>query len=216
MGKKKNRRKALSRIDLERPQDVVETPRRILIVCEGEKTEPNYFFGLIRYHKLTATRVDVKGDGGSSPKSIVNYAKDLLRESAEDNNEYDIVFCVFDKDSHARYLEAIGDIMHSGNETIKCCNSIPSFEFWYLLHYVETRRAYVGGSGKSPSDQVESDLKKEAGSYSKSDPDMYKKLYGRQDRAIERAKRVLRDAESVGEFNPSTRVHEIVCELLGK
>ena len=42
--------------------DVREPKQRFLIVCEGEKTEPNYFQGLKNDHRLNA-RVTVMGKG---------------------------------------------------------------------------------------------------------------------------------------------------------
>ena len=216
MAIKKKKRKAKTQEDLKRPIPQVETSRRILIVCEGEKTEPNYFEGLVRYHRLQATDVDIKGDCGSSPKSVVKYAKDLLKKSVEDNNEYDKVFCVFDRDSHVKYLEAIGDITHARGNVLECCNSVPSFEFWYLLHFVETRKSYTAKGNSSPGDEVIKDFKKEFKGYKKNDRDMYAKLYEYQDRAIAHAKKVLKDAEQVNDYNPSTNVHKLVCNLLNK
>ena len=40
------------------------TPR-ILIVCEGAKTEPNYFEGARSYFKLNTANVVVSGESGS-------------------------------------------------------------------------------------------------------------------------------------------------------
>jgi hypothetical protein len=40
----------------------------ILIVCEGEKTEPNYFNALRSYIKLTTVQVEIKPRGGAPMK----------------------------------------------------------------------------------------------------------------------------------------------------
>ncbi len=46
----------------------------VLIVCEGEKTEPNYFRELRNDLKLNSANIEITGDaGGSSPMNIVNY-----------------------------------------------------------------------------------------------------------------------------------------------
>jgi hypothetical protein len=42
----------------DRATDFRATRERILIVCEGEKTEPNYFRALIAYHRLNTVFVD--------------------------------------------------------------------------------------------------------------------------------------------------------------
>ncbi|MGU9957110.1 MAG: hypothetical protein ACNYPI_05595 [Arenicellales bacterium WSBS_2016_MAG_OTU3] len=43
---------------------------KVLIVCEGAKTEPNYFKGCIQFYKLNTANVEIDGAGGSSPKSV--------------------------------------------------------------------------------------------------------------------------------------------------
>jgi len=47
----------------------------VLIVCEGEKTEPNYFRALVDDLQLnTANIVIAKNIAGSSPRTIVDFA----------------------------------------------------------------------------------------------------------------------------------------------
>ena len=68
-------------------KDTVEVQESILIVCEGEKTEPNYF------KKFETFGLDVKVLGtGKNTESLVNLASEFI-------DEYDAVWCVFDKDS---------------------------------------------------------------------------------------------------------------------
>jgi len=72
-----------------------------LIVCEGGKTEPNYFKSLRDDLKLNTANVEITGDtGGSAPDNVVEHG---LRYYGE----YDKVFCVFDKDSHPTYQQAV-------------------------------------------------------------------------------------------------------------
>ncbi len=54
---------------------------KVLIVCEGEKTEPNYFRGLTNYYELDSANVKITGDCGSSPMSVVRPARDIYRET---------------------------------------------------------------------------------------------------------------------------------------
>lgn len=62
-----------------------------LIVCEGEKTEPNYF----RRFRVPAevARIDVQGIGANTV-SLVRKAIAL-----RDAGDYDQTWCVFDRDS---------------------------------------------------------------------------------------------------------------------
>jgi len=68
-----------------------EVRQRFLIVCEGEKTEPNYF----RSFRVPRDVIEVDVQGlGEDPSKLVNSAKEL-----KEQEEYDQVWCVFDRDS---------------------------------------------------------------------------------------------------------------------
>ncbi len=68
--------------------NVRELRQRFLIVCEGEKTEPNYF----QSFRVPKAVVDVRGVGRNTA-SLVKKALEIM-----DEDEYDQVWCVFDKD----------------------------------------------------------------------------------------------------------------------
>ena len=55
----------------------VETDK-ILIVTEGEKTEPDYFRRLIKELGLTTAKVRITGEGDSAPISVVKTAERIL------------------------------------------------------------------------------------------------------------------------------------------
>ena len=52
-----HRRKAKKTSDLARRRAKRSAYQKILIVCEGEKTEPNYFNELIDYYELNTANV---------------------------------------------------------------------------------------------------------------------------------------------------------------
>src|ERR1035437_553946 len=79
------------------------TPRRrILIVCEGAKTEKLYFTGISRELRLTATVIEVVGgdEAGTAPKSIVEHAKALNASAKRRKEPFQDTWCVFDRDDH--------------------------------------------------------------------------------------------------------------------
>ncbi len=80
---------------------------KVLIVCEGEKTEPNYFRELKDYYELDSANVKITGDCGSSPISVVTHAQDIYRETMKAGDAFDKVYCIFDKDTHGDYQSAI-------------------------------------------------------------------------------------------------------------
>lgn len=103
----------------------------VLIVCEGQNTEINYFKGLISRLGIQ-TNVDVKTTvRGSSPDNVLNSARKVYCK----NNDYDYVFCVFDKDRHDKYQETLDALQTKAFQKYKAANSVPCFEFWLLLHH---------------------------------------------------------------------------------
>lgn len=96
----KNREK--SKKDLERKKAKRSSIEKVLIVCEGAKTGPNYFEELKDYYQLNTADVVVDGNCGSDPWSVYQHAQELAKEAKIDNDPYDKIFCVFDKDKHTR------------------------------------------------------------------------------------------------------------------
>jgi hypothetical protein len=87
-GKRQRPRRGGPRNYRERRSDRQGVLSNFLIVCEGEKTEPNYL-GSFRGPALV---VDVRGFG-ISPRQLVDKALELGEQVA-----YDQVWCVFDRD----------------------------------------------------------------------------------------------------------------------
>ncbi len=75
-----HKRKARRAKDLARRKSSRASYDRVLIVCEGAKTEPNYLRELIDCLELNSANVEVDGDSGSSPISVVKHAKRRYRE----------------------------------------------------------------------------------------------------------------------------------------
>ena len=129
-----------------RVENVRSKHYRFLIVCEGEKTEPNYFKALARDDKYTAViDVDVKGVGRSTT-ALVKEALSI-RSDLEDRNQlpFDRTWVVFDEDGNADFNQAIKDATRKG---LKVAWSNEAFELWYLLHFIFldtgiTRKAYI-------------------------------------------------------------------------
>lgn len=75
----------------ERQTDFRELKQRFLIVCEGAKTEPNYFRRLRQDQRLNA-EVKVLGEG-VDPSQLIEIAR-----AEWQNADFDQVWCVFDRD----------------------------------------------------------------------------------------------------------------------
>ena len=205
-----NKRKRRSR-SLKRRKPTREPYAKVLIVCEGEKTEPNYFNGLRDHYKLNSTNVEITGESASSPAGILKYAQQRYRKEKDAGDPFDKVFCVFDKDSHQTYeqvLQAIGNV--TPKAVFHAITSVPCFEFWLLLHFKYTTKPYYGERTNSPCQQVLDDLKKYLPKYTKGAGNIFGELQKRLKFAKDNATRSLESACSTKTDNPSTKVHELV------
>lgn len=181
----------------------------VLIVCEGEKTEPNYFRAMIDDLQLnTANIVVAKNTAGTSPKSIVEFALNEYRRE----KEYDRVYCIFDKDRHTTYKSALDRIRRTRlnkGHSIVATTSVPCFEFWLLLHFNYTTKQYDTGFGSICANVI-SDLQDHLPGYAKGDNDIYKATKERLEIAIVNSKRAVKHCETSGTEMPSTKIHELV------
>lgn len=91
------KRKARKLRDISRKKRTRELYKRVLIVCEGQKTEPLYFNSLREEYRLQATDICITNAKGSDPMSLVKYAIDLYKNSQKVGNDFDFVFCVLTK-----------------------------------------------------------------------------------------------------------------------
>ena len=115
------------------------SPRpRILVLCEGTKTEPKYFKDWRHETRNAMVSVEIVGEG-VVPKTLVERAVKLKRDAEREARRtrdsfqrYDEIWCVFDRDEHPRFHEAMQQAKDNG---ILLATSNPSFELWLLLHY---------------------------------------------------------------------------------
>ena len=176
-----------------------EPVQRFLIVCEGEKTEPQYF----RKFRVSGKVEPYVRGVGYVTLSLVKRAIELTVQ-----NQYDQVWCVFDLDDCPKqdFNQAL-ELAHKSG--IRVAYSIEAFEIWYLLHfnYHDTgiqRHVYL--------EKLSECIGRE---YKKNSDMMYEELESRQLNAIRNAERLLASYGNANpvENNPSTTVHLLVMEL---
>lgn len=186
---------------------------RILIVCEGEKTEPNYLNDVVSACRLTAADVRIVGkECDSAPISVVTYAENLYNDS---DPKFQYIFCVFDRDRHETFHDAVRKLEKLGAKGFSAINSDPCFEYWLLLHFRYTRKSYVKTGSKSPGDVLEAELcqefKRAFGiEYRKGMPGIYGMLVRLMDDAARRAEQAVRDVHATNDPNPSTDVLRLI------
>ncbi|MDI3486086.1 MAG: hypothetical protein PWQ50_1306, partial [Methanolobus sp.] len=105
------------------------TRNKMLIICEGEKTEPTYF----ENYRTPQNNVDVIPIPSSRKDvgSIVKFAKKKVPDL--DINGGDSIWCVFDCDENTD--DNISKAYRDAERSINMCLSNPSFELWFLLHF---------------------------------------------------------------------------------
>jgi hypothetical protein len=135
--------------ELRRRAAVRQPIDRLLIVCEGSKTEPNYLDEIRQELRLSTAHVQVRPSGfGTDPLSVVDYAEHLFRHGDRaagiEAREFDAVFLVFDRDDHESYHEALAKVAHLNRRLpndekspvpFEHAVSVPCFELWLLLHF---------------------------------------------------------------------------------
>lgn len=207
-------KKRFERKENKRKVDVRNKLVYFLIVCEGEKTEPNYFRALGK--KLPRNTVELEiGGVGRNTIGLVNYTIKYRNYSCR---KFDRVWVVFDKDDFPdRNFDAA--IIKATANKINCAWTNEAFELWFLLHF-----QYMS-SGLKRDDYkgyLEREIRNRSGNpeykYSKNDPDTYSILqkFGDQKQAIRWAGqlKLKYSDQRYATHNPCTLVHELIEELL--
>ncbi len=190
--------------DFRRKEGVRGLPKDVfLIVCEGDKTEPNYFKGF----RLPRDIMTVHGIGCNTESLVVEAIK-KIQEAAFYGYKYDQVWCVFDRDSfpEENFNNAISLAKRKG---FKIAYSNQAFELWYLLHF-----DYVNTSINR--NEYKRRLSRKLGrTYCKNSKEMYNLLIEKQQVAIRNANRLLNSYPNLNPSHddPSTTVHLLVSEL---
>ena len=198
---------------LRRQTKTRETRKRFLIVCEGEKTEVNYFKAFTVPKKI---EVRVKGEGKNS-LSLVEKAIKIIDNLKQDDS-FDQIWCVFDKDNCSKEQFNQAERLAKENN-IKIAYSNEAFEIWFILHFqyldIATSRSKYP---KILTTQMKKyGLLNEQEKYEKNREDMYEKLKPYQTTAITNAAKLIQDRDEAKKHpfdaNPSTTVQDLVQEL---
>ena len=187
---------------LQRSIETKDERPRFLIVCEGEKTEPNYFKALAAEFKLSV-KVEVEGLGDNTD-SLVERA---IMVRGED--DYAQAWCVFDRDSFPPH-QFNRAIQLAENNGFRVAYSNEAFELWFILHFEYLQAGLLRGDYKK---KLTRHLGKK---YQKNSRTMFSDLNPFQSTAIRHATQLLLhySPHNPEQDNPSTTVHLLVQELL--
>lgn len=187
--------------------------QRILILCEGMKTEPNYFNSIkadkLKGNRFSALRIEVHHTKKNTAKELIDEAIKLSQEANRDKNPYNQVWVVFDKDGYTKHPESFD---RAKAKKINIAFSSPCFEFWYFLHF-----EYSTG-GVKDGDNMCRRLKQHITDYEKAE-NYYKQLNPLTKTALINEQKIIKHWKETGngniwEFNPYTDVGILVEKLL--
>lgn len=186
---------------------------RVLILCEGTRTETGYFKALKTDRGLTSVVVRASRAGQPGPRGLWERAQAELREDPG----WDEVYCVLDHDGRAdevgdleRKLTALGQRHRSSR--IEMVLSDPSFEYWLLLHFEFTDRPFAAaGKDRTACDEVIERLRRHLPEYRKNDPRIFEQC---RDRVDDAARNTQRPESSRSSGAPRTDVGRLVARLI--
>lgn len=195
---------------------------RILIVCEGKETEPNYFSSFPKMDNVSVVTTGGKG----SPSQVVKKALELRDKVKQ--SPYDAVWAVFDKDNFTDFKTAIDTAQ---GKQIGCAWSNEAFELWFIYHFENPTSAI---SRNDYGSKIEAHVKQGADAlklskykefiYKKNDGNIRSTLLdcgGNEENAIKWAEKQAQEQvkfhdKDWDKQNPCTMVYLLVKQLLGK
>ena len=180
-----------------------------LIICEGTKTEPNYFNGLkhrIEKNEKNKLQIEVVGTGYNT-RSLFEYAKECVRKSA---NGYSRVWLVYDKDDFQAESFNVTEEMcrNYSSESGTEYNAIWSnqcIELWFLLHFMYLQ----SDLHRDEYYPKLTDCLAKKGKYQKNREDIFEILFPYLKYAIQNATKLEKSnkGKTPSESAPGTRVH---------
>lgn len=210
------REKRLAKAAKKRKEKTRSKIVRFLIVCEGARTEPNYFQALIKDKYSEVRDEEIIGEGKSTC-ALVKRALQIRQELERKRQlTFDRVWVVFDKDDFNDFNEAI---TLAANYSLQCAWTNEAFELWYFLHfqYLDTginRHDYIV--------KLQNEIRKHPGYenyiYQKNDASIYQILttIGNENFAkqcAERLRSIFMGDTDYKEHKPCTMVDLLVSEL---
>lgn len=179
----------------------------ILIVCEGEKTEPNYF----KKFEVSTVKIETMGTGVNTINLVERAVQEL------NTGKYEQVWCVFDKDDFPsnNFNRAV---QIAENNNIGVAYSNESFELWYVLHF-EYLSSNTGRRNYLQKLNNHFLTRKSQGfphSYEKKNENIYYYLKPYQAQALKYAEKLAQSYEKTdtpADRSPVTYVYKLVKEL---
>ncbi|MCK5683929.1 RloB domain-containing protein [bacterium] len=192
------------------PRRKPKKPKRVkskfFILCEGAKTEPQYFQRMVEEWSFEGYQIDVE-----IVDTKKNTAVELVREGIKKREfKKDQIWVVVDKDGYTKHAEAF---KQAKDNNIKIAFSSISFETWVLLHFEKTSKSFL--KAKKLISYIN---KKYKIGYEKNDCENYDKLK-KYLKIAKRNAKTLRKYQKSGQvqpeykWNPYTKIDLLISAL---
>lgn len=128
-----------------RSRKVRQLNLKILILCEGQ-TERNYLLeikSLLPREKQRGIQIDIEHFKRNDPVNLVNEAIRRKQKARHEGAPYDDIWIVFDHDNLPNRDRAF---IKSAANSIKIAYSSFNIEFWFIMHFEFSSRAFTNGN----------------------------------------------------------------------
>lgn len=167
--------------------------KTLRIFCEGEKTEPIYLKSYIESLDIAdrKTVFEIAPTKKNTALQLVDEAIALKKSKrALDEDEF---WVVYDREATSKYPDAIHakafDKARKANIKVALCNVC--FEYWLLLHFVETDAPYENFDDLRKNSLLEKNVRKACGcNYGKSMTSLFPAIKNKIDDARRRGQRL--------------------------
>ena len=203
-----------------RNKKILIAPENHLILCEGEKTEPNYFREIKNRidNKYKGEKIDIEIIEGTK-RGRLNLLKLAEEEVRKSKKKYNHVWLVYDKDEFNKdefdnTVYKIEALNKKGKVKYHALWSNQCIEVWFLLHFIDLK---VDVSREEYIEKINENWKKHKidEKYTKNDKEIYNKLEKYQDTAIKRTKKIIEEnkGKAPSKIAPGSTIYEIIEEL---
>lgn len=176
--------------------------KKILIICEGEKSEPNYLEWL-KFEWRVQAEIEIIGKCGDPLHVVERAVKE--KQNRRGIEKPDLIFAVFDKDDFpmARIENAY---KIAKKHSINIVFSNESFELWYLLHFDYIEAAL---DRNSVCDKIGARIGRK---YDKNDDKIFTEISKMICKAVKNAFKLER-LNGTSRENPYTSMHRLIIEF---
>jgi len=122
---------------------MINISKRILILCEDEKSSKLYFDSFKKDERLkrelSSVDIQVFHPKNHDPVGLASKAKEMKMKANRERNPYNEIWIVLDRNGHVNIDQAL---ITARDNKINVALSVVCFEYWVLLHFEKTTKSF--------------------------------------------------------------------------